>query len=784
MADGQSNSPPGASGPPAGPTFGFQTGAFTVGGEPGGFGGDGGSILNNPSEPYFNMNTNRPGNMWGRLDDGTANYRGVMPGPYAPQPGEFPGITRSSLAGMMRWGNRGAIMNAMALQAASAQAGKAFMQGRMDAFRLYSMQAEERRKALIDNQVEEFTAIQEAKALVGTDDNGQPKDLDRYHQIMTRIANHYQDHAMLAAIGNGDWAGVERVNQAQDNSLLPLLQIEKQRAEIESERAKADAFKREGAAVGAEASPMAEPPAQPPDTTAPDSSQPTAPAEPPPYSDQGDLTKPDVPTAQPGDNSTLAPNTSGQADLKGLPQYASDAMSDADTLPANAQMAQAQQGDSGVGQLPRDPTTGAPVLTVPRRPPPGTAPSAGPGFGAQFAPNARPFDQQPPPPPAAAAAPPPPPPPKPLPPEVPQPRPTHSTTLPPLSQFLPPPGLMAPGFSVARLNQLAMQYLSDGKDKFLDTKDPFRIIRNEAVGRRASQIESAIQAVLNRRDLGPDQKLQLIKQIDPYIGGNAEGIVNRGEPLPRSTYSRYSQLLAAIIPQIKPDFNAQDYNWVAKYQNDFAASGYAGRQIDSANNLARAVINVIRTARLLPNEIPPASAYDAWVHGTFQGDPRWSNFFQAWNTFAMEQVRLARGGTGSESDIKRQVEEIKPSSTKEQIFGGLVYLMDDAIARLTTEQRRWMNGPLGNKPMPGWNPDSMRVFNAVRNHMNNQGIFEGADLPKAEREWLAGAYTTPPKGTPPGIYKAYPKEGYGLPAVVQLNPDGSIEYLGVSHGEQ
>lgn len=613
-----------------------------------------------PREPYI-QSWPRPPNQWGRPDDiltSARNYPGVSPGPFMPQGSDVRGLLQQVLGGLGRIGSPN--IAALALSAGRINAGwlKSFIQGREMAMKLSDAQFKRQMQQLDIEHQKELEDYGEVMAIYA----GNPEQM---RLKLLEIANKYNDDRMRAAINSGDPRAPERLLQERDRYWLNGGKYNSQTDKIaEGERKKE-----------IESTPMPEEDggAKPPPLVDPSIAPSRGDQEPPP-----DLLTPDEPAEGQQTGQAVAP----------------------------AQQAASQPPPPSMAAAPADPEQAAPYQVAgPAMPPPsappenqpesapaapgGTSPLAGMPRVAQGLPTVSGVPVQ----------------------QAPGQLRINPQQQPAAGTALPPARMTAPGFSSQRLDILARYRLGTGADLF-HADDPLHVERNEAVNRRAVQMEVAINHILDAQGLSPDEKLRAIEQIHPGLAAHARQVIAGGEALPRSTQSRYNQILEQIVPRVDPSFTGQRYPFIQKIYGDYTPGGYAGRNIQSANRLAQAAAEVVKAARALPDGPIPVNKWNQFLAGKFTGAPAYTNFFIAWRDYSMEQVRLARGGQGAEGDIRANIEAVPPSASKPQIFQGLQIQTRVALSSVDGFRRYWRQ-MIGDRPMPGENEAANEIFGAI-----------------------------------------------------------------------
>lgn len=281
----------------------------------------------------------------------------------------------------------------------------------------------------------------------------------------------------------------------------------------------------------------------------------------------------------------------------------------------------------------------------------------------------------------------------------------------------------------AQLDYEAQRYYESGKDIY----PAKQIAENTAIHRRASQINTFVNRLIDHYRPGIDSEQQLLANIghaDPNLAGALRDILAGGEPLPRggSGASEYNRLISQLPARIRPGFSGQVYAARQKIANDYAPGGYMGRMMFAENRLAPAALEVIRTARALPQDQARfENVIQNYIKTKIIGDPEYSNFFVAWRAYVSELVRIQRGGTGAEADIQQQIDNIAPSSTLRQILGGLITDARITIPAMNDAKRYWDSMGMGYG-MPLYDQRTHDTLDSIMNRLDPEtGNFYGTE---------------------------------------------------------
>jgi hypothetical protein len=694
-----------------------------------------------PPEPYIPSLSNRPHTQWGEPDfawRGAMNYPGVAPGPFMPQANDFPALIHGIVMGLGRWGSAYSGMPAIAMGTYATAFLNAYNKGMKERAAQNWQQYLHARQMTADRTKEELEAYREVFAEYGPDESGKIRNLDEFRQALRSVANKYHDDKVLNAIAVGDLGMVERLLQARDakwNDLGKLgLQADKVKAEIERTEAQTDLARARIRALE-KGGQMIPPDYEDPDQTDGEETQPGS----------GDRSTNDDETSADGDraaptegdqdgDATGAGASAGPRSVQdqGTIGLAAARQREAAVRQREAAASGAPAGDvSGVnagGGAPapaaRPPAgTAVPTTTgqalgagaAPGAPParPGAAYGAGPGAGGGGDPSAAGAG-------GGIGAP------GTLPP--PTGAPGDGQGAPPrgVPLALPPPHFIPPGMTRSQLDFESQRYYESGKDIY----PAKQIAENTAIHRRASQINTFVNRLLDHYRPGIDSEQQLLDNIgraEPNLAGAIRDILAGGEPLPRagSGASEYNRLISQLPARIRPGFSGQIYAARQKIANDYSPGGYMGRMIFAENRLAPAALEVVRTARALPpDQFKFERQIEAYLKGQL-GDPEYSNF--SWRAYVSELVRIQRGGTGAEADIQEQIKNIAPSSSLRQILGGLRTDAKITIPEMDDAKRYWDSMNMGYG-MPLYDQRAHDTLDAIMNRLDPEtGNFFGQE---------------------------------------------------------
>jgi hypothetical protein len=189
----------------------------------------------NPGQQrYFNVTPDRQPAEWGKPNwvlDGMKRYDGIASGPWAPQPHDVNNLVYQISHSLQQGGS----MNVAALAASMGRNRGAFLKGYMQGqewkMRMSKQQYELDAVRLADQQQKEATAAGEA--IEANSDNP-----NQMWAELSRIADENNDQHLRTAIGSGKLDNVKKLLAWRDGHLLPLLQINEQRAKVASEQAR------------------------------------------------------------------------------------------------------------------------------------------------------------------------------------------------------------------------------------------------------------------------------------------------------------------------------------------------------------------------------------------------------------------------------------------------------------------------------------------------------------------------------------------------------------------
>lgn len=236
-----------------------------------------------------------------------------------------------------------------------------------------------------------------------------------------------------------------------------------------------------------------------------------------------------------------------------------------------------------------------------------------------------------------------------------------------------PLGQGVTGLSPERLDQDARTYLEIGKPLYHGgpSGDPLAVPRNEAVARRAAQMQSFIDRTIRETKPGDiDGALQKIDTVDPNLAAQAR-IVDHGDGPPPTGWQRgvpFYRNVMRIVNSLDPTWDAT--RWVTNYRTKVAfSSGTQSTQVASMNRALQHMEVLMDTAKQLDNSDWPSWNMLANAVKTQLGSDAATNFTEARSAVARELERAFRGGSGAYGEIKADLDNVGANASKEQILG-------------------------------------------------------------------------------------------------------------------
>src|SRR5215469_529930 len=307
--------------------------------------------------------------------------------------------------------------------------------------------------------------------------------------------------------------------------------------------------------------------------------------------------------------------------------------------------------------------------------------------------------------------------------------------LPPYYQSA-PDLLKTTGLSPERLDQNARTYLETGHDVYRGgpSGDPLAIPRNEAVARRASQMQSFIDKVI--RDTKPgdiNSALQKIATADPGLASVARSVDNGDMPGPSGWQLRapFYQNVQKLVTSLDPSWDAS--RWVTNYRTKVAYHvGTQSNQIRSANTALAHMSTLWDMADAMHNgQFPTVNAMRNWWKTQTVHEAA-TDFIAARAAVSRELERAFRGTGGAWSKIKEDLQNVNENSSPEQIQGYIRTVTELLKGQLDSLADLYQGGT--GKPTTGddlLSPAARGTFHRFQRLELGSG---GAPIPKAGAE--------------------------------------------------
>jgi hypothetical protein len=195
---------------------------------------------------------------------------------------------------------------------------------------------------------------------------------------------------------------------------------------------------------------------------------------------------------------------------------------------------------------------------------------------------------------------------------------------------------------------------------------------------------------------GPD----FIKTLPPNIAGQVTAIVEGRAPYPTGMLLRtpYGQQLAAMVTQADPTFESGNATARVAARKEFESGGpnsVAGT-ITSGNAAIKHLGELSDDAEALNNKSLPVWNAIANAYETQTGDARITNFNNTIGRFGEEATKFYRGIGGSEADVQRDIANLSPNMSPEQLRGAVQKQANLMRDKIVAYQDRWhkVMGPM------------------------------------------------------------------------------------------
>lgn len=309
------------------------------------------------------------------------------------------------------------------------------------------------------------------------------------------------------------------------------------------------------------------------------------------------------------------------------------------------------------------------------------------------------------------------------------------------------------GLSPDRLDQDARQYLETGKPVYHGgpSGDPLAIPRNEAVARRAAQMQSFIDRTIRETKPGDiEGAFQKLDTIDPGLASIARS-VDHGDMAPPSGWQLRVPLyqnVQKLVTALDPTWDAT--RWVTNYRTKTAyTTGTQSVQIASVNRALQHMTVLMDAAKQLGNT--NSTDWNGLVNlvRTHLGSDAATNFIAARAAVARELERAFRGGSGAYAEIKQDLDNVSASGSPAQILGYIRTTTELLKGQLDALADLYQRGT--RKPTTGddlLSPEARNVYHRILKTPLEGSVPDG-EPPPAELDNTATMPPSPMSGPGP-----------------------------------
>lgn len=217
-----------------------------------------------------------------------------------------------------------------------------------------------------------------------------------------------------------------------------------------------------------------------------------------------------------------------------------------------------------------------------------------------------------------------------------------------------------------------------------------------------------------------------LKNLSPAIANQVKAISEGRQAPPNAMAMRspMGQQLMAAVAQYDPTFDAVNYGARAKTQNAFSA-GKEAQSVNAINTALGHVAHLSDLADSLGNTDYPTANKIMNAISVGAGGAKVTNFDQARDAVVNEVTRVYRGTGGSESDIKREIENLSNASSPDQLQGALGTLTSLMGSKLGALQNQYDQG-MGAGKKTLLSDDAVRALQKIQ---QRSGIDPGVPVP-------------------------------------------------------
>jgi hypothetical protein len=272
-------------------------------------------------------------------------------------------------------------------------------------------------------------------------------------------------------------------------------------------------------------------------------------------------------------------------------------------------------------------------------------------------------------------------------------------------------------------------------------------VPKEALARiqhRAANLRAQEDAVRDTSRYPTEQdRYNALAKVDKAAADEALGVANYDIKVP---YGREGMppRIAHLAKLINPAFDQGAYQFIQEFRNPNSREGSTLQRSGSMAGAAEAVLEAGRvliekgkaegkTADEVLNQMPIWNSIDMWASQKGLGDPEWTAFFQAYNSYVQEQVWVTRGGSGNEADIIRSL-QAAPISNIRQVLATVSADSKVAVARIEQAKKDWDQNTQGRHGEAlGYDPETLKIIHGVGT-LDARDFTFGPDAPQRLRD--------------------------------------------------
>jgi hypothetical protein len=261
---------------------------------------------------------------------------------------------------------------------------------------------------------------------------------------------------------------------------------------------------------------------------------------------------------------------------------------------------------------------------------------------------------------------------------------------------------------------------------------------------RAANLRSAEDDALDPEKHATEQeRYEALSKVDKSAADEADAVANYRIKVP---YGREGMppRIAALAKRLNPQFDQGAYQYIQEFRNPNSREGSTLQRSGSMAGAGETVLEAARvliekgkaegkTAEEVLNQLPVWNSLDAWMSQKGKGEPEWTAFYQAYNSYVQEQVWVTRGGSGNEADIIRSL-QAAPISNIRQVLATLSADSQVAVARIEQARKHWDQNTQGRfGPALGYDPETLKIIHGIGT-LDSRDFTFGPDAPQSLRD--------------------------------------------------